>query len=161
MATKNQARPLDPGDGAVFLTAIVAAAKRPAAWGTTALGVAAMGLFAATPVYRFVDSKLEDRYASGEQRFNLSENFWTDHASEIEVVQSQIATTAGFLALAAFLLFGGQPTDEDKSRVEQLINEARDSASKAAWVVPPSLVPKDAPAFMAASRSWAEPSPAA
>ncbi len=103
MATHSTARPLDPKDGAVFLTALLAAVKRPAAWGTTALGIAAMGMFAATPVYRFVDSSLEHRYEPGSQRFNLSELFWNDQASGIEVVRSQLATTGGFLALAAFL----------------------------------------------------------
>ena len=103
MANQPTSRSLDPGDGAVFLTALMAAVKRPAAWGTTALGIAAMGLFAATPVYRFVDLSLEHRYEPGSQRVNLDETFWQDHAGGIEVVRSQLATTGGFLALAAFL----------------------------------------------------------
>jgi serine/threonine protein kinase len=40
-------------------------------------------------------------------------------------------------ALAAYLVFGRQPTEAEKDLVEQLTLEARDAASKAAWVIPP------------------------
>ncbi len=47
------------------------------------------------------------------------------------------ASTLAAAGLAAFLVFGRQPTEQDKDKVEQLTIEARDAASKTAWVVPP------------------------
>ena len=95
--------PAVSADRPAFLLALIAAVRRPAAWGTTALGVAAMGLFAAGPVYRFVDARLENSVEFGSARFNLPQPFWIDHADRIDEVTAQIATTGGFLALAAFL----------------------------------------------------------
>jgi len=46
-------------------------------------------------------------------------------------------STLAAAGLAAFLMFGRQPTEEEKDLVEQLTIEARDAASKAAWVIPP------------------------
>jgi serine/threonine protein kinase len=46
-------------------------------------------------------------------------------------------STLAAAGLAAFLVFGFQPTDEEKDLVEQLTLEAREAASKAAWVIPP------------------------
>jgi serine/threonine protein kinase len=46
-------------------------------------------------------------------------------------------STLAAAGLAAFLMFGRQPTEEEKDLVEQLTLEARDAASKAAWVIPP------------------------
>ncbi|MCX4242624.1 protein kinase domain-containing protein [Paraliomyxa miuraensis] len=53
-------------------------------------------------------------------------------------------STLAAAGLAAFLVFGRQPTAEEKDLVEQLTNEAREAASKASWVVPPSHL-KDNP----------------
>ncbi|MCH9688686.1 MAG: protein kinase [Deltaproteobacteria bacterium] len=46
-------------------------------------------------------------------------------------------STLAAVGLAALLMFGGSPTDAERDKVEQLTLEARDAASKAAWVVPP------------------------
>ncbi|MCA9650845.1 MAG: protein kinase [Myxococcales bacterium] len=46
-------------------------------------------------------------------------------------------STLAAVGLGAFLMFGRQPTDEEKDLVEQVTIEARDAASKAAWVIPP------------------------
>ena len=48
-----------------------------------------------------------------------------------------VVSTLAAGGLAAFLVFGRQPTEQDKDKVEQLTIEARDAASKTAWVVPP------------------------
>ncbi|MEX1362586.1 MAG: protein kinase [Nannocystaceae bacterium] len=52
------------------------------------------------------------------------------------------------LGLAAFLLFGGQPTDEDKDIVEQVTIEARDAASKSSWVIPPPNLDSEVTALL-------------
>jgi serine/threonine protein kinase len=49
-------------------------------------------------------------------------------------------STLAAAGLAAFLVFGRQPTEAEKDLVEQLTIEARDAASKTAWVVPPPHV---------------------
>jgi serine/threonine protein kinase len=46
-------------------------------------------------------------------------------------------STLAAAGLAVFLVFGRQPTAEEKDLVEQLTIEARDAASKASWVIPP------------------------
>lgn len=50
------------------------------------------------------------------------------------------ASTLAAAGLAAYLMFGRQPTAEEQDQVEQLTIEARDAASKAAWVIPPPHV---------------------
>jgi len=47
------------------------------------------------------------------------------------------ASALAAAGLAAFLVFGRQPTEQQKDEVEQLTIEAREAASRASWVYPP------------------------
>ncbi|MCA9704525.1 MAG: protein kinase, partial [Myxococcales bacterium] len=50
------------------------------------------------------------------------------------------ASTLAAASLAAYLAFGRQPTAEERDLVEELTIEAREAASKTAWVYPPPHV---------------------
>lgn len=59
-----------------------------------------------------------------------------------------VTSSAAALGLSAFLLFGGQPTDEDKELVEQITIEARAAASKSSWVIPPPNLDSEVTALL-------------
>ncbi len=62
-----------------------------------------------------------------------------------------ITSTLAAGGLTAFLLFGHQPSEAEKDLVEQLTIEARDAASKLAWVVPPPHLDSDSTALIKVS----------
>lgn len=51
-----------------------------------------------------------------------------------------VMSSAAAVGLGAFLLFGGEPTDEEKNMVDEITQQARNAASRASWVIPPPTV---------------------
>jgi hypothetical protein len=90
-------------DTPTFLRSFERAWRRPAAYGVTAFGVVFLSLLGAMPAYRMLDALTEHRYPLGSQLKSLDGNFWLDHAAPLTELFAHIATSAGLLALLAWL----------------------------------------------------------
>lgn len=94
----------EPDSMPLFLSALGAAARRPAAWGVILVGQLALALLPALLAYRWFDGALDGAYEPGSQLYSLDTAFRTDHADAWTQLTSSIATVSGWLAFVAMML---------------------------------------------------------
>ncbi len=90
--------------GAIFLAALGAAWRRPAAWGLYALALVLLALPAALSTQRTQADLIGQRYGAGETVHHLDVAFRVDHADALAHQADLLATLGGPLGLIALLL---------------------------------------------------------